>query len=467
MDAIEHLIDFGLGTSYSDLPVSVIERTRLATLDTMGAMLAGTNAEGIQALTELVQEWGGVPQSTMITTGQRVPMPAAALVNGMAARAWDLDDVHEQNTCHVFASIIPALLAIADARGPVNGQEAITAAAIAAEAVCRLSSAPRATFSETGSSLTYQCAQYGVALMAARLMGLTRTQTRNALGIAHAKLAGNQQGFLAGAMTVRLMQGVAAESGIVSALMAERGITGSAEILEGKFGYYHVFHRGRYERADIVNDLGTRWEMLQTSIKPASPCCKYTHAPIAAAIQLRDVVGADTDAIKQIRIRVTNREVYDLVCLPKETKWNPGTLTAAQFSLPFTVAHALMYGRVDLATFTPEGRHDANVRALMQRIEVDPQFDQQGSSRGQFPMPGHITAHLHDGRTEVAELTYVKGHPNNPMNFDDVTAKFRACVGFVGPACTDADGLIKAVEELHHLPDVAQLMSYCDVGLVS
>src|SRR3546814_685117 len=133
--------------------------------------------------------------------------------------------------------------------------------------------------------MSYQCGFYGAALVAARLLSLSESQTRHALGIAHARMAGNQQGYLAGASTIRLMQGVAVEGGVLSALMAEQGLTGSTDILDGRFGYYDLAHRGNYERSDLVEGLGnTHWRSLEPSIKPPYPCCKYTHGPIEAAI---------------------------------------------------------------------------------------------------------------------------------------------------------------------------------------
>ena len=462
MDAIEHLIDFGLATRYEDVPAAVIARTRLAFLDTLGAMVAGIQGEGVQELTELIGEWGGAPQATLITNGRRVPMHAAALVNGVAARAWDLDDVHEQNTCHVFASVIPALLAIAQARPVISGKEALAAAAVAAETICRLSAAPRASFSETGSSMTYQCAQYGVALMSARLFGLCKTGTRHALGIAHARVSGNQQGFVAGAMTVRLMQGISAESGVVSALMAEKGMTGSSEILEGKFGYYPVYHRNRYERQDIVGGLGRIWRIPEISIKPACPCCKYTHAPIDAAVQARNALGEiELGDIAEIEVGVESREAHDLVCLPHDRKWNPATLTDAQFSLPFTVAHAIVHGKTDIASFLPAGREDAEVRRLMPRIRIRPDFDVQGNSRGTFPMPGNVLIRLKDGSIARGEVTYVKGHPRNPMGFEDVAEKFRACANLGLPGSRSVERTIEAVARLDEQVDVSVLMNLC------
>jgi 2-methylcitrate dehydratase PrpD len=461
MDAIEDLIGFGLGIRYEDIPSEVLERTRLAVLDTLGTMIAGIKGEGVPELDALVQTWGGAGQSALITTGRRAPMHTAALINAVAARAWDLDDVHEQNTCHVFASLVPALLSIAQARPVVSGAAALAAAAVGAEVVCRLSSAPRASFSKTGSSMTYQCAQYAVALMAARLFGLSRDQTRHALGIAHARLSGNQQGFLAGAMTVRLMQGVSAESGVVSALMAESGLTGSSEILEGKFGYFPVYHHGLYERGDLVDGLGTSWKVPEVSIKPASPCCKYTHAPIAAALEVRKLLDTDPGNISAVEVNVTNREVHDLVCLSRERKWNPRTLADAQFSLPFTIAHAMVHGRVDLQSFQPSGRTDPAVRDFMPRIEIHTAFNSQGESRGTFPMPGIVTARTADGREIRREVTYVKGHPRNPMSFDDVAEKFRACAALGLPGAGGLDEIVDATASLETLPDVSCLMDLC------
>ena len=458
MDAVEDLLTFGMGVRFEDLPPTVVERTRLALLDTLGAAIAGIRGEGVQPLAAMVGDWGGRPEATALPLGRKVPMPQAAFLNGLAGRAWDLDDVHEQNTCHVNVNIVPVVLAVAESRGGVTGRELIAATTVGAEMVCRLSSAPRISFSETGSSMSYQCGFYGAALAAARLLKLTRGQARHALGIAHARVAGNQQGYVAGAMTVRLMQGVAAEGGLLSALMAERGITGSAEILEGKFGYYPVYHRGRYERAALVDGLGKDlWLMLEPSIKPPYPCCKYTHGPIEASAAAIQELRIGPEDIEQIRVKVTNREVHDLVCLSRERKWNPQSLTDAQFSLPFTVAYAAVHGGAGIETFQPAGLADQAARALLPRIEVDLELEAQGTGRGTFPMPGIVTVKAKDGRSVTKEVVYVKGHPKNPMDFDEVAAKFRACVALGRPGWAGAERAIERVRTLEKLDDTGAL----------
>ncbi len=462
MDATEDLLDFALGVCFEDLPTNVIERTRLAVLDTLGATIAGGIGEGVPALAGLVGSWGGTQEATAIPMSRRVPLPLAGLLNGVAARAWDLDDVHEQNTCHINANIVPAVLALAEARSPIGGREFITAVTIGAEVVCRLSSASRISFSETGSSMSYQCGFYGAALAAARLMGLPRDEARHALGIAHARVAGNQQGYVAGAMTVRLMQGVAVEGGLLSALMAERGLTGSSEVFEGRFGYFPVYHRGKYERAALVDGLGRdRWLMLEPSIKPSYPCCKYTHGPIEAASQVMRELDGQPEDIERVRVRVTNREVHDLVCLSRERKWNPTSLTDAQFSLPYTVAHALVHRKVGFDTFKPAGLTDPRVRALLPRIEVDLDLSAQGEGRGTFPMPGIVKVTMRDGRTSQIRVDLVRGHPGKPMAFDDVAEKFTACAEFGRPGWRGARGVIDAVRKLESFDDAGALARLC------
>jgi 2-methylcitrate dehydratase PrpD len=461
---MEELLDFGLGLREADLPTAVRERTRLAILDTLAATLAGHRGESVHEVAGLVSDWGGAPQATLLATGARVPLPAAVLANGTMARAMDLDDVHEQNTCHVNVTTVMAALGVAEARGPVNGRDFMAAVAAGSELICRLSAAPRISFSETGQSLTYHCGTFGAALTAARLMGLDREKTRHAMGIAYARVAGNQQGFVAGAMTVRLMQGICAESGVLAALMAERGLTGSRDVLEGKFGYYSVYQRGRYERRDLVDGLGSRWLLEDVSIKPVYPCCKFTHGPIGAILEAKAASGLAPDDIAEIRFKVTSQEVHDVVCAPAERKWDPTSVTDAQFSLPFMTAWAAVHGGIGFGHLSPESLHDAAVRRLMPRIRVDLETGAQGEGRGTFPMPGIVTLTDRQGMRHDARVEYVKGHPRNPMSFDEVAGKLRQCSAYGLPGWNGADELVALVRGLDGCPDVAVLARLCAPG---
>ena len=460
-DAMETLLEFGLTLKYEDLPPAVAARTKLAVLDTLGAAIAGIRGESVAELSSLACGFGGSPQATLITNGRKLPLPLAALVNATAARAWDLDDVHEQNTCHVSASLVPAALAISEARRPIDGRELIAAIAVGSELICRMSAAPRISFSETGSSMSYQCAFYGVALTASRLMKLPAAQARHAMGIAHARTAGNQQGFLAGAMTVRLMQGIAAEGGVISALMAERNLTGSVDVLEGRFGYYHVFHRGKYEPQELVRELGGRWLVNDISVKPLYPCCKFIHGPIDALLQAVGDAGIGADDIERVRVVVTNKEVHDVVCTTRERKWNPASIAEAQFSLPFMLAWAAVHRSVGFQAMDPLSLGDPAVKAMMARIEVDLRIGSQNDERGTFPMPGIVTVIERNGRATQRTVDYVKGHPKNPMSYEDVAGKFLDCARFGRPDWARAEEVVETVRDLERIEDAGRIVRLC------
>jgi 2-methylcitrate dehydratase PrpD len=292
-------------------------------------------------------------------------------------------------------------------------------------------------------------------------MKLTAKQAHHAIGIAHARAAGNQQGFLTGAATVRLMQGIAAEGGVIAALMAERNLTGSTDVLEGRFGYYHVFHRGKYEAQDLRRELGTLWLMNDVSIKPLYPCCKFIHGPIDALLAAVADAAIRTEDIERIRAVVTNREVYDLVCTTRENKWNPVSVTDVQFSLPFMLAWAAVHRAVGFEAVTARNFDDQAVRALMPQVEVELQTGAQTDGRGTFPMPGIVTVVERSGRETRRTAEYVKGHPKNAMSYDDVARKFLECARFGRPEWTRAEELVELVRTLEDADDTGKLVSLC------
>ena len=463
MDAIEQILDFGLKLRFSDLPQHVINRAKIAFLDTMGATLAGIQAEGVPELSSLVSAWGGRPESTLVTNGEKVPAPWAALVNGVCGRACDLDDVHEQGTCHINVTSVPALLAIAEAKGRVDGRQFLTAAVVAAEITCRMALAPRISYSATGMSKSYQCGIFGSTLGICRILGLDREEAQNAMGIAYAFVAGNQQGYVDGAHTVRLMQGRAAETAVMAARMAEKGLTGSKQVLEGKFGYYPVFHRGKYEPEELVDKLGSVWRLLEISIKPVYPCCKYTHGPIEATIAAMGKAGCSVDDIKKLEVTVTNKEVYDLVCLSRERKWNPTSITDAQFSIPYTVATAAVYKQIAFDRFKQDALQDQAVAKVMKRVEAILDVEGQGDGVGTFPMPGLVKVRTKSGEAFDARVDYVKGHPFNPMSFEDVAEKFRLCAEYGVPDWLKTDDFVEAVQNIEEVDDVSCLIDLVNV----
>ena len=128
-------------------------------------------------------------------------------------------------------------------------------------------------------------------------------------------------------------------------------------------------------------------------------------------------------------------------------------------ALPISV-----HGRVTPDTFQPAGRADTAARALLPRIEAELDVSGQGEGRGTFPMPGIVTMRDRKGRTVQKTVTYVKGHPKNPMTYEDVAEKFRVCARLGRPGWNGAEAVIEAVRNLEQLEDTSPLAALCNAA---
>jgi 2-methylcitrate dehydratase PrpD len=372
-------------------------------------------------------------------------------------RARDFDDVHEAAVLHPSVSVVPAALAAAELRGGVTGREFMAAVVLGVDLTCRLGMAPARGPNVSGMSTTWQCGAFGSAAAASKVLGLDAGETLNALGIAYSQASGNQQSIIEGATVVRVQQGLTTRAGITSALLAARGVTGPKEVLEGRFGYYLVYHRGEYERGAILDGLGERYEIVNTSIKPY-PCCKWTHQAIEAALGLVREDGVEPGAVEAVDVRL-NRQAYNLVCEPMQLKRRPRSVVDAQFSVPFTVAAAMVRRGVSLNTFTEEGIRDPEILEMAQRVEatVDPGIEAQ---YGRMIAPEVVEVRTTGGETRVRLVEHVRGSPRAPMSFDEVVEKFRGCVAYSAKPMPqeNVEEFLGAVAELEKLSDVSSLI---------
>lgn len=468
-DVIQMLVDHALKTSYEDLPESTREATKRLMLDTLGAAVAGTVAEGCPELEELVAGWSGRPEARVIGSGRRVLAQHAALVNSTMGRALELDDVHEEALLHSTVTHVPIALAVAERIGGVSGEDLLTAVALGIDIGARLSLAPKISvmgegYSYRGMSYTYQTGMLAGALVAGKLMGFDRDQLLNAVGIAYSQCAGNQQCLIEGASTVRLQQGLSSQAAVLAALFTEVGLTGTRNSLEGKYGWFNAFYQGNYDRSVIVDGLGERFETDRVSIKPF-PCCKYTHTALSAVLKARAQATFRPEDVERVVLHVNNFEYMNVVCLPLEEKRSPEQLTGprgwvqGQFSLPFLAAAAIVRGRVTLAELSLDSRSDRTILDLTQRVEpvMDPEVKGQGRI---LPTPGDAEIFLRDGRVLREVVRYAKGHFNNPMSYDEVADKFRECARFSGKPMPRAqvEAAIEAVRGIEKMDDAAGIM---------
>ena len=423
---------------YEDLPQSVIDMTKNEILDTLGVTIVGAGQPGPKQLRQLLEHWGGCPESSVIGTRLKLPAPNAAQLNATMAHARDYDDVHETAVMHPgLVTIMPAL-AIGESIGRMSGRELIVAVAAGADMICRLGLATRPGVSpmSTGWHFTTLYGYVTAALTAGRILGLSEERLVNAFGIAYHQSSGNGQCVVDGALTKRLGPGFAVRGGMMAALLAKLDVTGARDSLEGQQGLFAVYQRGEYDRDKLTQDLGRHFEGLNVSLKPY-PCCRGVHASIDAALQL--VVEHDIRAEDIAEIVISTGEAnHGLLCTPFAAKVRPRNPVDTQFSIPWGVATALLRRRVAMQDFTASAMEDAEMLSLTAKISAvaDPTLN---SARG--VEPARVDLKLNDGRHLSARVELARGSPQQPMTFADCSDKFRDCLRFAG---ADADGKMAA-----------------------
>ena len=303
-------------TEFDNLPQNIVDETKKQILDILGVAIGGFPQRGAREVRELVQDWGGKEESTVIGTSTKIPVPNAAQANATMAHCLDYDDVHEKAIMHSGVVVIPTCLAMAELKGGFSGKDLITTVAVGVDMMCRLALAttPGKSAVELGWHLTTLFGFLGVAGVAARILGLNEEGIVNAMGIAYHQSCGNGQTVKDGALTKRLGPGFAVKGGITSALLAEKGITGAHNALEGQWGLYNLYIRGDYGPDILREDLGKRFEGMNVAIKPY-PCCRGIHPAIDAALALKNENNIQKEDIKEIKIFTPFGHTSDLVSI--------------------------------------------------------------------------------------------------------------------------------------------------------
>jgi 2-methylcitrate dehydratase PrpD len=448
MDAIYGFVDNFINVKYEDLQTSVVEKVKCEVLDSLANALGGSSKAGVVELLDLIKEWGGSEQSTIIAYGIKCPTPNAAQINCTMVHALDYDDGHQEALVHTGCTTVGTCLAVAERVGGITGKELITTIALGVDLMARLSlaSRPGSDLFVVGYHPTAFYGYLGAAAMAARIMRLGKDKMLDALGIAYHQCAGNMQCIHDGALTKRMGPGFASRGGITAALMAEKGITGAKNCLEGKAGLYNVYHGGDYNVKVLEAGLGKRFEAEHISFK-AYPNCGHTHAGIDAVLSLRAKHGIDVDQVQSIHF-YGGGAAYGL-CVPEDVKRNPANIVDAQFSVPWAIAVALVNGRVTPGDFTEAAIKNESILEVSRKVvgHLDPGLSRHGVG------PAKILIKMKDGAEYSEYVEFCLGSVERPVTTDDCVRKFRDCYSCsVKPL--SAETAEKVIDMVLHLEDV-------------
>jgi 2-methylcitrate dehydratase PrpD len=447
-----------VGAKYEMLPREIVETTKKSILDTLGVMLAASTLEpACQEMVELAKESGGVEESTIIAFGGKAPSLMAAFANGSLTHALDYDDVHDEFGLHPTASCLPAALALSERIGEVDGKKFITAICMANDLTVRLGSAITQTQIEHGWMRPTVFGTFGSAAAAGKILELNENQMVTALSLASMQTAGTWENANAIGSNLRAIRDVLlAQAGVISALMAQKRLTGFSSGLEGRFGFFPVFFRGHYNRDPVLAGLGSSYGGGDISFKPW-PGCRCCHNSTAATLDLVQENDIKPQDIKEIMLNIDSSTVP--LCEPVEERTKPTTLIGARFSVPYIVAVAAVKRNVTLADFTPEALKQPEVLEMAEKIawRVDPEID------GIITAIGPVIAEIKckDGKSYSKRVDFPYGHPKKPISMKALQAKFRDCASYsVKPlTATEIDRVIELVTNLEEVPNVSQIIN--------
>lgn len=412
---LARLAEFSHGIRLAQVPANVRHEAQLNILDTIGCIASGARLDESELLLAAEAARGGPQEATVLGRAGRVPIEAAARVNGYMGDVFELNDLIGGHAS--IATVTPAL-ALAESIG-ATGADLVEAVIAGVEVVCRVHGgfyAHQKPFTETAMVQVTIASAAGAAAAAAKLLKLDVGQTMNAMAIAGALTSWGPAELVFGegnSLKPILFGGWPGSIGLVAANYARHGLTASSRLLESPIGYYATVAR-QYDR-DIVLDFDN-WRLAQPRRK-LHACCGYMHASIDAVARLRSQ-GCLAHA-HRVRVHMPS---YIIPAVSKAGR-PPATPNEARFNVEYCLAHA----SVDTDVILPS--HSLDCLNHMDRPEI-------AAAIGKFEVVTEPSyGHYRFTRIEVLDVDdkvldeefndAPRGSEWNPMSVQEVHGKFQ------------------------------------------
>ncbi len=397
-----------------------MQATKLRVLDVIGLALAGAETQFGRSTREAMIAISPPGPCAVIGFGDRVGVTDAAFVNGALSQALEFDDTHNESIVHMSSPAVSAALAMSGVSA-VSGKDLTTAIAIGNEISCRVGSVSSGELHRRGFHPTGLFATFGASYLASRLLGLDVATMARAAGIAGSFASGLLECWVDGTQTKFLHPGWSAQSGITAAFLARSGVTGPAQVFEGRWGLFasHVQDPNAHrDFSRIDTGLGVEWESRNSSFKPF-PAAHVIHPYISAALRLRNEHGIQPGDIEHVECPVTSF-IVGIVCEPTSEKFAPASDSHGRVSLQYSVAEALYRGELGRRAYSPESLRNPEILRLASKVRyyVDPDYPGPGRFKGA------VRVTLKNGQSIEEIEEYNRGSAEYPMTDAELGAMF-------------------------------------------
>lgn len=400
------LANYAVHGQFDSIPELVRKEATRTLLNWVGCAIGGSQNETVPIAISALAPFFGAGQATILGRKERADIFHAALINGISSHVLDYDDTHMATAIHPAASVVPAILALAE-HTPVSGRDFLNAMILGIEVECRLGAAVYPSHYDAGWHITGTTGVFGAAAASGRLLKLSEQQMIWALGLAAAQPVGLREMF--GSMTKSFHPGRAAQNGLTAALLASKNYTSSEQGIEAKAGWANAVST-QHNYANIRNELGKSYLLSENSYKPFASGL-VVHPVIDGCIQLRNEYKIKADQVAKIDLRV-HRLVLELT-----DKKSPQTGLESKFSVYHAAAVGITEGAGGEAQFSNRAARAPETVALRGKVTATVDGSLQGDQ-------ARVVILLKDGRRLEKFVEHALGSMRNPMSDRDLEAKF-------------------------------------------
>ncbi|MGJ7544064.1 MmgE/PrpD family protein [Variovorax sp. LT1R16] len=442
------LARFAAELRFEAIPEPVLRRAEDLLVDWFGSAVAGHGTRPVETIAAFARAMGPAGGASELLVGRGRSSPYfAAMVNAAASHVAEQDDVHNGSVFHPATVVFPVALAWAQALG-ASGRQLLMAAVAGYEVGIRvgefLGRSHYKVFHTTGTAGTL-----AAAATAGHLLGLDAVRMQHAFGSAGTQAAGLWEFLRTAADSKQLHTAHAAAAGLMAASLARDGFTGAQQILEGPQGLAAGMSSDA-DPAKLVDGLGTRWALAETSFKYHASC-RHTHPAADALLAVMQAHGLHADDIAHVQTHVHQGAIDVLGPVV-----DPATVHQSKFSMGTVLALVARFGQAGLAEFDAHFRDDATV-AMRERVHMalDAEVDAAYPRR----WIGKVTVRTRDGRVLEGRVDEPKGDPGNTLSRDEITAKALRLAAFSGGAAeAEMRSAIAALWRVADAPTVGPLL---------
>jgi len=441
----EAIADYAIGLRYESLPPPVVHTAKRIVLDTIGCAIGGHDSGPARIAQQVATRFSSQPPATLLCTGQQTSHDLAVFANGVMIRYLDFNDGYISKGSGHPSDLLASTLTTAEVCGR-SGRDLIAALVVGYEVFAHL-----ADVIELRRLGLDHCTLLGLGAVVAtsKLMGLTREQMVNAIGITVCGNTAVNQGRVGTLSNWKnYATSEASRKAVFAATLAQAGMTGPREVYEGRDGWMNVIHHAPFTVAP--------WDGVEPGIMRALtkrfPLGQYSQTVAQAAIEARAHFSS-TDEIAEVHLHVSRSAIK--VMAANEDKWRPKTHETADHSMPYSTGLALMYGDIRVEHYEAPYLQDEKLLALVARVKVHPSKEAD-RREGEINLCD-LELVLKSGARHKLRVEYHRGHHKNPMTDAEMEEKFRGLAARHLEAAR-LDALLKQLWTLEAMPLAGKLI---------